>query len=35
MSFGLADAAQAEGWQPRVIVVDDNNAVIRQPGAGG
>jgi len=33
MSFGEADLAQAEGWQPRVIVLDEHNAIARQRGA--
>ncbi len=32
MSFAEVDAAQAGGWQPRVIVLGENNAVINERG---
>jgi aspartate 1-decarboxylase len=32
MSFTEVDVAQANGWQPRVIVLGENNAVINERG---
>lgn len=32
MSFAEVDAAQASAWQPRVIVLGENNAVINERG---
>jgi aspartate 1-decarboxylase len=31
MSFGLADLAEARRWQPRVILLDQHNALATQP----
>jgi aspartate 1-decarboxylase len=32
MSYAMIDAQEAKKWQPRVIVLDEKNAVINQHG---
>ena len=32
MTFALVDAKTAAGWQPRVVVLDESNRVVREQG---
>jgi aspartate 1-decarboxylase len=32
MSYALIDESEAPGWQPRVIVLGENNAIVNERG---